>query len=1215
MMILSNNSTSNSGNYPSTLMNVSGVQQQNPPNISPNPWVITAQEHRQNEGQFVVLRPIGGMIYGEQARPFFLKSGLSASALAQIWQLSDLNKDGKLDRLEFSIAMKLIRNCLAGLQLPSVLPDSMRQIIGDIPPQTGQFQFNGVENAVPAMQQPQMPPRPMSTYGISTSYRPSPPSGSYSAAQTPTMPPATFGAGLPFHMGTKEMGDWSLPQPLKLRFCQQFNQLDRSRIGLLTGQQARGVLAESLLPTHVLAQIWNMSDVNKDGCLGIEEFCTAQFLIEMIKSGYALPSKLPNELYAFCSRSKTVSPSTVLTQNDPDAPPPQKAGSGGGHFKTFEDKRRDNLDKGQAELDRRRQILRAEEERRRAEIERREREEAERKERERQEYERRREAELEIQRRRELELEKERAAEEERMKAQREEARRRLEIERIKELEKIRVRDLENQLDAETEKATQIQQRHRTISFQIQALDERSQQLNGDVTGVRDKILEITQEIEGMRELRDEKCAKIQELERKTKELTVQSERYSHENLQLQAECQRYLGKSNEIDSIQKESTSVEEEIKRLEDETQALGVRTVNQEKLVLEKRPDYEKSCADFETLHLEHKTLLARYNKVRVEKYPETQIQPSIATPKHYEVPPDSARERKASKDSNASGFDDDFVSVFGNAATTSKSGEKQNMLDGQLQNSQHDNAGKSSIQQRQDSIPGAQQDASHILLSATAAGLKTIKYKALYEFVARSNDELSLQPGDIILVFEGYQSEPGWLAGQIRDKVGWFPAAFAEPVNIQLPANSALKKGNALSGSPSTEPLASIQEEGSEFTSVIASDKQQTALFTADFTSAFSKSISLTDTTNGGVAAANSLLSTSHSTNASFASFSAGACYDLPPCDEKSNNKSLPLYEVPPSDEPVKGGDVNILGTGIALYQWKARNEQEMTFGRGDIIEVLEQGELRWRGRLQKNKQINGWFPKSYIKLGATSLSAIGGNGVMTTNSKIPNQINAENVDNVIGKMTNSAIDGKSSGEWFIALYQFDAVEPTDLSLKAGDRIWVIDQREQWWRGTCEGRTGIFPANYVQKALAATGATPIVNPVKEKQTVGRAIAAFEATASNQISLHLGDIVRVHQITPGGWWEGELERNGEKHIGWFPGNYLQVISEHKNDAETKSIAIAAFDYQAQHNDELSFKAGDVIEVLDNSDAQWWRGRKQGDEQQQQQLLLFPANFVQLR
>lgn len=97
-------------------------------------------------------------------------------------------------------------------------------------------------------------------------------------AQTPTN-----GGSVPFQMGTKELGDWTLPQPVKLRFCQQFNQLDRSRIGLLTGQQARGVLGESQLPTQLLAQIWNMSDVNKDGCLSIEEFCTAQFLIEMVK--------------------------------------------------------------------------------------------------------------------------------------------------------------------------------------------------------------------------------------------------------------------------------------------------------------------------------------------------------------------------------------------------------------------------------------------------------------------------------------------------------------------------------------------------------------------------------------------------------------------------------------------------------------------------------------------------------------------------------------------------------------------------------------------------------------------------------------------------------------------------------------------------------------------------------------------------------------------
>ena len=94
-----------------------------------------------------------------------------------------MNKDGKLDRLEFSIAMKLIRNCLAGLPLPTTLPDGMRQIPGDIPPITGRLQFNaGVSSdSVTSMPQSQMPPRPMSTYGISTSYRQTPHGGSYSA--------------------------------------------------------------------------------------------------------------------------------------------------------------------------------------------------------------------------------------------------------------------------------------------------------------------------------------------------------------------------------------------------------------------------------------------------------------------------------------------------------------------------------------------------------------------------------------------------------------------------------------------------------------------------------------------------------------------------------------------------------------------------------------------------------------------------------------------------------------------------------------------------------------------------------------------------------------------------------------------------------------------------------------------------------------------------
>ncbi|XP_076871829.1 GRB2-related adapter protein 2b [Brachyhypopomus gauderio] len=48
------------------------------------------------------------------------------------------------------------------------------------------------------------------------------------------------------------------------------------------------------------------------------------------------------------------------------------------------------------------------------------------------------------------------------------------------------------------------------------------------------------------------------------------------------------------------------------------------------------------------------------------------------------------------------------------------------------------------------------------------------------------------------------------------------------------------------------------------------------------------------------------------------------------------------------------------------------------------------------------------------------------------------------------------------------------------------------------------------------------------------------------------------------------------------------------------------AKYDFKAEEVDELDFSAGDVIEVLDQSDASWWMGRLQG------RTGLFPANYT---
>nr|XP_014350845.1 PREDICTED: GRB2-related adapter protein 2 [Latimeria chalumnae] len=49
------------------------------------------------------------------------------------------------------------------------------------------------------------------------------------------------------------------------------------------------------------------------------------------------------------------------------------------------------------------------------------------------------------------------------------------------------------------------------------------------------------------------------------------------------------------------------------------------------------------------------------------------------------------------------------------------------------------------------------------------------------------------------------------------------------------------------------------------------------------------------------------------------------------------------------------------------------------------------------------------------------------------------------------------------------------------------------------------------------------------------------------------------------------------------------------------------ALYQFVAEEGDELGFRCGDIIEVLDSSDPSWWKGRFRG------QVGLFPVNYVQ--
>jgi epidermal growth factor receptor substrate 15 len=69
-----------------------------------------------------------GFITGEEAVPFLSQSGLSEDALAQIWDLADINSEGRLNRDTFAVAMYLIRQQRTkrdGSALPTTLPSNL----------------------------------------------------------------------------------------------------------------------------------------------------------------------------------------------------------------------------------------------------------------------------------------------------------------------------------------------------------------------------------------------------------------------------------------------------------------------------------------------------------------------------------------------------------------------------------------------------------------------------------------------------------------------------------------------------------------------------------------------------------------------------------------------------------------------------------------------------------------------------------------------------------------------------------------------------------------------------------------------------------------------------------------------------------------------------------------------------------------------------------
>ncbi|KAI1790765.1 hypothetical protein LXA43DRAFT_1144962 [Ganoderma leucocontextum] len=280
-----------------------------PPAVSGFP-PLTPQDKAKFLKLFLGCHPNNGLLSGEKARDVFVKSKLPVEKLSQIWTLADTKNRGSLDATDFTIAMYLIQASMSGQletippTLPPFLYDQAQN--GIVPQATGDSghtspSFTGSFTSRPLQPQytgqalsqiqPQMTGQTLSSIQPQTTG----PLRSTAAPPLPARSALSTGSS-PFIQQQTTGAQWDVTPQEKAGSDRLFDGLDPQKRGFIEGDVAVPFMLQSKLPEEVLAQVWDLADLNNDGCLTRDGFAVAMHLIQSRLAGKEIPTAIPTSL-------------------------------------------------------------------------------------------------------------------------------------------------------------------------------------------------------------------------------------------------------------------------------------------------------------------------------------------------------------------------------------------------------------------------------------------------------------------------------------------------------------------------------------------------------------------------------------------------------------------------------------------------------------------------------------------------------------------------------------------------------------------------------------------------------------------------------------------------------------------------------------------------------------------------------------------------------
>uniref|UniRef100_A0A1A8UM86 Sorbin and SH3 domain containing 2a n=1 Tax=Nothobranchius furzeri TaxID=105023 RepID=A0A1A8UM86_NOTFU len=225
---------------------------------------------------------------------------------------------------------------------------------------------------------------------------------------------------------------------------------------------------------------------------------------------------------------------------------------------------------------------------------------------------------------------------------------------------------------------------------------------------------------------------------------------------------------------------------------------------------------------------------------------------------------------------------------------------------------------------------------------------------------------------------------------------------------------------------------------------------------------------------------------------------------------------------------------------AIYDFKAQTAKELTFKKGDAVNIIRQIDNNWYEGEHRGQV--GIFPIAYVE-------------------KIPVSEKQQPI------RPPPPAHVREIGE-AVARFNFNADTNVELSLRKGERVIVLRQVDQnWFEGKIPGtnKQGIFPVSYVDivkrspsKSSAhhidphgyhenrTPSSTPVKRLVQDALHGGgdpyQALYNYVPRNEDELELREGDVVDVMEKCDDGWFVGTSRRS--KMFGTFPGNYVKQI-----------------------------------------------------------------------